>query len=668
VATIRALPTRGTIFAKRSYKYSKAYTSPTFMKARLTLIVIILLLLGVMMAYSRPDKERRYYQIKVKDKIGFINSSGKVIIEPQFAAAGNFVNGLAPARKDGYYGYIDTTGTFVIPPTYDYANDFDHGLAKVYTAGYNISYIQPSGEEVFPGIIRADYDTNGIWVCFTKSGHYGVFTSDGRNVIDTIYSYIKGKRNGYFIVQKPIVRGNTTEQKKNYPFTDLYAIVDDKGNTILDFQTAHGLESAENGFAILEDTNSIRSIINYKGEKLLSYFEEDYFVLPYFTDSIVVLKARNGASLRFHQLDTILEEYTSVLFNPFTQKAVIMPPAPYEIRFNKGYATYRAHDDSIVAINIHGQRVTVFSETSDVPIFKNEKAIIKIKSNGRKRKEGIISRNGQYIEPPIYYDLTETPNPNYYIYEMFDTTIRKSLGMGFIDIKHDSVSAPIFNRLHTADATYDFVPTYIGQKLTFINYSGEVIWQDRNDRTKGSESINIDFRTNNSYEPRQIYIPNTGNPKSRGDRKEEFSIADSLPTLSIHKLVLKVDCSDTTRDRYTKDLCYTMTLFNGSDTLEYIPRNCGSDHFIMQAKDRKGVWCDIETNHCSGCVVSRGHSGVAPKYFRKYYIPIYEGGFKTKLRIKGDFKSGDVYSNEFDGSVNPGQFWRPENLDKHGDW
>ena len=34
------------------------------------------------------------------------------------------------------------------------------------------------------------------------------------------------------------------------------------------------------------------------------------------------------------------------------------------------------------------------------------------------------------------------------------------------------------------------------------------------------------------------------------------------------------------------------------------------------------------------------------------------GSLKTKLRIKGDFKGGDVYSNEFDGSINPVQFWR----------
>lgn len=620
------------------------------MKAYLIPTIIILLLLEVIIGHSKTQQETRYYQIRVKDRIGFINSSGKVIIEPQFAAAGNFVSGLAPARKDAYYGFIDTTGSYVIPPIYDYANDFDHGVAKVYTAGYNISHLQPTGKEVFPGMIKVEHDTNGIWICHTKSWHGGLFTTDGGVIFDTVYRNIKSDANGHYIVEKPFEDKKTEKQKKLDVFTDMYAILDEKEDVILDFHPAHLLEHLDNGFAIEEDTNGVSSIITIKGEKVLSYDPEDFSVLPYFKDSIVVLKARGGALFRSHQLDTVLEDDASVLFNPYTQRAVILPLARYEIRFKNGYATYRAHDDSIVTINIHGQRVVVFRETTNVPQFKNDRAIIRVNSRPRYANQGIISHSGIYIVPPIYYKLTETPNPNYYIYETYDSITRKSRGIGFIDIKNGSISAPIFDRLHTAHATYDFVPTYLDKKLTYINYSGGIIWQDENEVRYSKDSLNIDFKRNTDYSLRELY------------RVTDSSLANSSKALTLF-----VDCSDTIRDVY-KALCYSLQVSNNTGSEQQIAQNCRSVHLIMQAKDRDGLWRDIERNACSGDMISKGYFKLPQGHNAEFNVPIYVGGYKTRLRIKADFKSGIVYSNEFDGSINPGQFWRPENLDKNEDW
>ncbi len=51
-------------------------------------------------------------------KWGFVNSSGKVIIEPTYENAKSFSNGLAAVMKDGKWGFINSDGTLVIECEY----------------------------------------------------------------------------------------------------------------------------------------------------------------------------------------------------------------------------------------------------------------------------------------------------------------------------------------------------------------------------------------------------------------------------------------------------------------------------------------------------------------------------------------------------------------------
>ena len=64
-------------------------------------------------------------------KYGFIDKSGKVVIEPQFDWVGAFSEGLARVKKDGKYGFIDKSGKVVIEPQFDEVRAFSEGLAKV---------------------------------------------------------------------------------------------------------------------------------------------------------------------------------------------------------------------------------------------------------------------------------------------------------------------------------------------------------------------------------------------------------------------------------------------------------------------------------------------------------------------------------------------------------
>ena len=71
--------------------------------------------------------------VKVDDKYGFIDKTGEMVISPQFEYAADFSDGLARVRTDffGKYGFIDRTGKLIIDTQYDYAADFSDGLALV---------------------------------------------------------------------------------------------------------------------------------------------------------------------------------------------------------------------------------------------------------------------------------------------------------------------------------------------------------------------------------------------------------------------------------------------------------------------------------------------------------------------------------------------------------
>lgn len=73
------------------------------------------------------------HRISVNRKVGFIDSSGKVVIEPQFDWAYEFSEGLSQARLGDKEGYIDSTGKWVFEINTHDDRPFRCGVAVVCT-------------------------------------------------------------------------------------------------------------------------------------------------------------------------------------------------------------------------------------------------------------------------------------------------------------------------------------------------------------------------------------------------------------------------------------------------------------------------------------------------------------------------------------------------------
>ena len=101
----------------------------------------VLLLLGGVITPGQLNPSEDLFVVIVNDKRGFIDRTGRVVIEPRWAGANNFSEGLAVvATYEGGYkeGYIDQAGKVVIEPAYVMARDFSEGLAAVGFGEYGL--------------------------------------------------------------------------------------------------------------------------------------------------------------------------------------------------------------------------------------------------------------------------------------------------------------------------------------------------------------------------------------------------------------------------------------------------------------------------------------------------------------------------------------------------
>ena len=128
-------------------------------------------------------------------KWGFIDTTGKWVIDPQFEEAGLFADGLAPVLVGGRWGYIDRKGKFAINPQYDTAGQFSEGYAAFWSAG-KCGFIDVTGHVVADAkYLATDNFRDGLAAVSTGEG-WGFIDTTGRMVISPQYDNAGSFQNG----------------------------------------------------------------------------------------------------------------------------------------------------------------------------------------------------------------------------------------------------------------------------------------------------------------------------------------------------------------------------------------------------------------------------------------------------------------------------------------
>ncbi len=97
-----------------------------------------------------------------EDKLGYIDTKGKTVIEPIYDGADSFYEDLVAVQSDGAWGYIDREGNWVVEPAFDDAWRFSEGYAPVLVDGL-WGYIDREGNwAIEPQFEEAYLFTNGL--------------------------------------------------------------------------------------------------------------------------------------------------------------------------------------------------------------------------------------------------------------------------------------------------------------------------------------------------------------------------------------------------------------------------------------------------------------------------------------------------------------------------
>lgn len=165
--------------------------------------------------------------VGVGDNWGFIDKTAKFVINPQFSDAGHFSEGLAPVRK-GEWGFIDKTGRMVIRPQFHDADSFSQGLAVVRML-QKWGFINKTGRVAIP--LRYDWArafSDGLAIVMTENGvrkNYSYVDRTGRVAIKLPLSY---EERGFLNPVEPFSEGLAC-----VAVGDKYGYIDKTGRVII---------------------------------------------------------------------------------------------------------------------------------------------------------------------------------------------------------------------------------------------------------------------------------------------------------------------------------------------------------------------------------------------------------------------------------------------------
>lgn len=612
--------------------------------------------------------------------MGFINANGQVVIKPVFWVVGEFSEGLAAARINGTYGYIDTTGNFVIQPEFDYATPFSEGLAIVYKDARPF-FINKQGQKSFeinfPVIEQFE---NGRAKVRTTTGKFGFINKKGKLIIDTIFNKIK-----LFVKGMAVVEGIN-----HYPYADdeityEVGVIDTLGKFIVPYGKYEEISDFANGYFkieipaepwdTIEGSTKQTGFLDECGNLIFSRSHNNH---SWIDGDIHCGLAKINLYKYCKYEEGGVTYYVNINYEGFINlKGEIVVNDTSYIYANDFYenrAFVRNKDSDFFIINTEGKLVSrdTFSGIAGEG-FKNGFAFVE--KNG---KYGMIDTNANFIIKPQFEGIAEIGMlDGYFFFYDLNKGKNNSYNRLYGIAKKDGniLLNPIMEEFDRSGFRNGLLKCIVKGKLTYINKKGKIIWQEAKYRFRQRTNLNIDFM-NRGY----FYAYSTPNEEDIGGFGRSNNFPKEIPkknnfapkTISVG---VRPDIGNKIFGKYK-----AATVFVANTSKNKIDFNAQDSRLYMkvQALNLNGKWKDIEYLPSSWCGNSYHTLTLEPNHYWTFLTPVYEGDFKTKLRIAlkyidpdkseicWDNKETTIYSNEYEGNINTGQFWRKEDYYPNG--
>lgn len=156
--------------------------------------------------YAAPFSEGLAY-IRSGNRTGYINTTGQIVIKTESTYRYSaFSEGLATVGlgtdNNPKCGYMDKTGRMVINARFSTCGDFSEGLASVSIFGSGTSYINQKGEVLFKlkGYATGEQFSEGLAKVWTSNAKIGFINQNRKVVIEPLFGYAKNFSEGLAVV------------------------------------------------------------------------------------------------------------------------------------------------------------------------------------------------------------------------------------------------------------------------------------------------------------------------------------------------------------------------------------------------------------------------------------------------------------------------------------
>lgn len=588
------------------------------------------------------DSYKPLFKIYENGLYGYIDSTGAVVIPPKFKGAGEFSEGLAPVRENGLYGYINSVDEMIISPQFEYAEPFFEDAAIVYNNGSPF-YINKFGKQLFDcsGYNKITNFANGKAFVYTRSNNYGLVNKKGELIIDTIYTSITSFINGVAVVQ----RKNPDSTKKN-----VYGVIDTNGNIIVPLGKYSRIENYYNGFAYVSsranDEQKTEGFIDTKGNLLFSLQASEhsfYGLRHYVSDSIIICEFEKEDYSTEPQLFQSASYYGIMDING----RLIYKDTEYDniLEFNEG-RSFARKKNKYYLIDKSGKIISnkKFDYIGE-PKFRNGICFVRSKN-----KWGVIDRHGNFVLKPKYREIDK-----YTTFDSFFMFYEINKGYGISDFSGNIIVEPSLDD-YDHKLKNGILRVYSNKQFGYLKMNGKYLWKESNSSI--FDSLNIDYMR---------IIDFKGLSKDLNyNLKFNSSVAKEIEGTN-HKFApnsVSLKISDSTNAIYSEKY-YAKKIYVANTTQSPQLFQC-QDYTLylkMQALNDSSQWQDVEYLPSSWCGNSYHEDTLPAMSYWEFVFPEYSGIIKTKIRFKlsGIYNLNsvyDIYSEEVEGSINPGQFWR----------
>jgi len=343
--------------------------------------------------------ENPLFVVIVDDKRGYIDKTGKIVIQPQWGGAGDFSEGLAKVAtyEDGYAeGYIDTTGKVVIPLRYKMAQDFSEGLAAVgfgqfglHNSGdHKTGFIDKTGKLVIKPKFRDAIGFSEGLARVYDNGKYGFIDKTGNVVIPLQFEEA----------------GSFSEDLACVKIGDKFGFIDKTGKVVIEpkyllpsafseglASVTIGGKASKGGYGGYYITDKGKPVFIDKTGKIVIQFGDEVTEANGFSEGLAAIQVRKDAK-------NVLTGFID------TSGKLVIPPKYYNVAgFSEGLASF-IHKGKWTYLNKKGE--IVFSTGFDLADnFENGLAWIQKGKFGdstlfEKVKYGYIDKTGKVIWTP----------------------------------------------------------------------------------------------------------------------------------------------------------------------------------------------------------------------------------------------------------------------------